>query len=426
MSTGGQQERRQPVDDDDFLTSIRTVRQMVEEEFGHTRRERKGRKSTNKANRILDKDNTGHDDVADNDDNRAAIFWKNQCLRLKQELFEERNESKDLVNRHKKNLVAISSKLKDALTEASQDRDLKEALVETLKAQTKHSEGLSQQLIESRKNSSTLQIIWKDLVQTMEDEKESMDREREASLRLLEETQERLASSLAEQERIKKESAERHKMLAKRVEELENVKKTNLPKEGSGNSKGSKESMRPEQVPPSYWNKSKIRNTLQQKLRELEQSLAKDSETIRSLEKQMKSTNPATKVMVKASKKTMIESASAISLAASLLATKKKQLRSKSLSVLEDVVVLQLQRLMEIHSEKALTRSDDSDDEWQSILQKLSKNRVKVLELRKDGLASDCDERDVHTESAEKKKRTGSSGDQVDEGSPTKKSKKEK
>lgn len=424
MSTERQQTRRYPFDDDGFLASIRTVRQMVEEEFGQARRGRKGRISINRATRILETENRGDDDVPDNDndDDSGAIFWKKKCLRLKQELFEQRNESKDLVNKHKKELVAISSKLKDALTEASNDRELKKALVETLKAQTKHSEGLSQQLIESRKNSSNLQIIWKDLVQTMEEEKESMDREREASMRLLEETQGRLASSLAEQERIKKESSERNKVISKRAEELEKTNKTGLPKQGAGNSKGSKK----REAPPSYWNKSTIRNTLQQKLRELEHSLAKDAETIRSLEKQMKSTTPVTKLITKSSKETSVESSSSISSAASLLASKKKQLRSKSLSVLEDVVLLQLQRLMEIHSETALARNNDSNEEWQSILQKLSKNRAKVLELRKDGVASDCNDKDTRTERIEQKKRNDASGDQLSEGSPMKKSKKEK
>ena len=62
--------------------------------------------------------------------------------------------------------------------------------------------------------------MWKDLVQTMEEEKESMERERETSLRLLEETQQRLASALHERNRIKKEASERNEKLTKRVQEL--------------------------------------------------------------------------------------------------------------------------------------------------------------------------------------------------------------
>ena len=126
-----------------------------------------------------------------------------------------------------------------------------------------------------------------------------MNRERETSMRLLKETQRGLASSLAEQDRIEKECSERNDKMIKIVEELGNIKKLSLLTQDTNNSTWSKESSRPEELPPSCWNKSITRNTLQQKLKELEQCLAKDAETIRSLEQQIEVTTPLMKPIIK-------------------------------------------------------------------------------------------------------------------------------
>ena len=156
---------------------------MVEQEFGQTQRRRKYEKSS-KTEIVSGEDGTTEDEIDNSigagkmddtllgyDDENDVVFWKKQCFRLKQEIFEKKNQSQALIKRHKEELVAVSSMLKDALAEASHDRDLKDALVETLEAQTKHSEGLSKQLVESRKNSMALQNMWKEFVKTMEGEK---------------------------------------------------------------------------------------------------------------------------------------------------------------------------------------------------------------------------------------------------------------
>ena len=469
-----QQQQRGHPEDDDVMASIRNVRRMLEQEFGEAECRRR-QKTTITSNGLQqqkekprdeeetddvvnhDDDNDDDDDEDDNvgggDDYEFGDSWKNQCFRLKQELFEEKNRSRELVQKHKDELARASSKLEGALSEAFHDRDLKEALVNTLEAQTKHSDGISKQLDESRKNSTTLQVKWKDLVRTMEEEKESMDKERETSLMLLEETRRRLTLSMVEQERIEKEACVKSEALAKRVEELE------IMNAASREIVVTEEAKELQHL-PSCWNKSKTRTSLQQKLRQLEESFTKDAETIRSLEHRIAAT---TKSKVTETNKTPMElsaseSASA-STSSSISATqksqlndKKIQLRTKSLGVMGDVIILQLQRLMEIHKEtttetptkkttgiknEAVGSNDinDDDEEWKSILQKLTHNRSRVFELNKHD--SCCGNvkgvskvREVAAAAsaaatvAEKKKRDGC--DQDDGGSPPKRPKTQK
>jgi len=202
---------------------------MVEQEFDQASRRRKrttrlssngllerqprrdspsrgGDEATNDAGSV--ERNASKDDDYDDDDNDSGDdSWKDQCFRLKQELFEEKNRFASLAEKHKDELAQLSWKMKEARKEASHDRDLRTALVSTLEAQTKHSSEISRQLAESRENKRALQTMWKDLVQTMEKEKESMDKERETSLALLEETQKRLAASLAAQHRAEEKAS---------------------------------------------------------------------------------------------------------------------------------------------------------------------------------------------------------------------------
>ena len=466
LTTTQQQQQREHPEDDDVMASIRNVRRMLEQEFGEAERRRQ-QKTTIASNGLQQQqqkdkpwgedetDDVSNDDDNDDDDDNGGggddyefgDSWKNQCFRLKQELFEVKNRSRELVQEHKDELARASSKLEEALAEAFHDRDLKEALVKILEAQTKHSEGISKQLAESRKNSTVLQVKWKDLVRTMEEEKESMDKERETSLMLLEETRRRLTFSMAEQERIEKEACVQSEALAKRVEELETM------------NAASREIVLTEEAKelqqyPSCWNKSNTRTSLQQKLRQLEESLAKDAETIRSLEHEIAAT---TKPKVSETKKTAMELSASASASSSLLATqksqlndKKIQLRTKSLSVLGDVIILQLQRLMEIRKEtttetptkkttgienEAVGSNDGNDEEWKSILQKLSHNRTRVFELRKnDSCRGNGKGVGNHREAAaaasaaamvsEKKKHDGC--DQGDGGSPPKRPKTQK
>jgi len=125
---------------------------------------------------------------------------------------------------------------------------------------------------------------------------------------------------------------------------------------------------------------------LQQKLRELEDVLAKDAETIRLLERQIAATSvdPKAESSKKATK--AFASPSSVANKKSQLNEKKIRLRTKSLSVLGDVIRLQLQRLTEIHGQATTTGGDAAviDDEWKSILEKLSQNRVRMFELKKD------------------------------------------
>lgn len=411
--------------DDEVLSSIRNVRRMVEQEFGQAQRRRKKRtlgvqkdKSEtedqvdevgNDGAFVTNEEDKGEDNKEYTEDDAS---WKSKCFQLKQQLFEERIKAKRLAKKYKDELFEASSKVKDAIAEASLCREMKETLVETVMAQRKQSDGLSKELIQSRKNAKALETIWKDLIQTMEEEKEAMNRERETSLRLLEETQQRLASSLVEQDRIKRDADTRSKELEKRIKELESVERPILPAKGRNNS----------ETPPSYWNKSETRSVLQQKLKELEESLGIDSDIIQSFERQIAATwkNPKTTTLKKSSDNLSTENATVtagVSTASSVLATKTSQLRSKSLSVLENVIQLQLQRLMEIHSQKTTSKNNNDDEEWKSILRKMSENRAKVLDLRNESKATTAKALN------RKKKRHGASSMQVDESSPTKKAK---
>ncbi len=411
--------------DDEVLSSIRNVRRMVEQEFGQVQRRRRKKAlgvQKDKSQTEDQVDEVGNDGffVTNEKGEGNTVYtedegsWKSKCFQLKQELFEERKKAKRLAKKYKDELFEASSKVKDAIAEASLCREMKETLVETVMAQRKQSDGLSKELIQSRKNSKALETIWKDLIQTMEEEKEAMDRERETSLRLLEETQKRLALSLAEQDRIKKDADERSKELEKRIKELESVERPTLLVKGRNNS----------ETPPSYyWNKTKTRSVLQQKLKELEESLGIDSDIIESLERQIAATwkNPKTTALEKSNDELSTENATVTAgvstAASSVLATKTSQLRSKSLSVLENVIQLQLQRLMEIHSQKTTSKNNDDDEEWKSILRKVSENRAKAVDLRNESNVATA-------KTLNRKKRHGTSSSmQVDEGSPTKKSK---
>ena len=78
---------------------------------------------------------------------------------------------------------------------------------------------------------------------------------------------------------------------------------------------------------------------------------------------------------------------------------------------------------MEIHRETAavapsVTMGSNDDDEWQSILQKLSENRVKVLELRKDSIVGGRDDKGTDAGAIDQKKRAGASEDQFNERVP--------
>ena len=416
--------------DDEVLSSIRTVRQMVAQEFGQAQRRRKRRnlgykKDETQAEEEVDQvgngdafvtnDKGGNGEYTDDDGS-----WKSKCFRLKQQLYEERKETKKLEKKHKDELFEASSKVKDAVAEASLCREMKETLVETLMAQRKQSDGLSKELIQSRKNSKRLETIWKDLIQTMKEERKAMDRERETTLRLLEETQQRLASSLVEQDRIKKDSFERTKKLVKRIMELESIERPILAAQGRKNS----------ETPTSYWNKSKTKSTLQQKLKELEESLGIDSDTIQSLEREISATfrDSETAALDKSNNKGSTGENTTVAVASSgssVLATKTSQLRSKSLNVLEDMIKLQLQQLMEIHNQKTTSTNND-DEEWKSIIRKVSENRAKVFDLRKDAMESASKGKVATAKALHRKKRHGAISVQVGEegtGTPTKKSK---
>lgn len=415
--------------DDEVLSSIRTVRQMVAQEFGQAQRRRKRRhlgdkKDEPQAEEEVDQvgngdafvtnDKGGNGEYTDDDGS-----WKSKCFRLKQQLFEERKEMKKLAKKHKDQLFEASSKVKDAIAEASLCREMKETLVETLMAQRKQSDGLSKELLQSRKNSKRLETIWKDLIQTMEEERKAMDRERETTLRLLEETQQRLASSLVEQNRIKKDSFERTKTLVKRIIELESIERPTPSAQGRKNS----------ETPTSYWNKSKTKSTLQQKLKELEESLGIDSDTTQSLEREISATlrDSETAALDKSNNKGSTENTTvaAVSSGSSVLATKTSQLRSKSLNVLEDMIKLQLQQLMEIHNQKTTSKNND-DEEWKSIIRKVSENRAKLFDLRKDAMESANKGKVATAKALNRNKRRDASSVHVGEegtGTPTKKSK---
>jgi hypothetical protein len=389
-ATQAPQEREHP-QDDDVLSSIRTVRKMVEQEFDQASRRRK-RTTRLSSNGLLerqprkDSPSRGGDEATNDDgsgesnankgdddqiDDSGDESWKDQCFRLKQELFEEKNHFASLVERHKDELAQLSWKMKEARKEASRDRDLRAALVSTLEAQTKHSSETSRQLADSRENKRALQTMWKDLVQTMEEEKESMDKERETSLALLEETQKRLAASLTAQHRAEEKASATAQLLGEKEQELEsaNEKLTTSVAAHEGR----------EAV-------AKAAKGLQQKLRELEDVLAKDAETIRLLERQIAVTpvDPNAESLKQATK--AFASPSSVATKKNQLNEKKIRLRTKSLSVLGDVIRLQLQRLTEIHGQATTTGGDAAviDDEWKSILEKLSQNRVRMFELKKD------------------------------------------
>lgn len=125
--------------------------------------------------------------------------------------------------------------------------------------------------------------------------------------------------------------------------------------------------------------KAMIQSVLQQKLRTLEDSLEKDARVIASLEQQIATLERApraspNKYTLLGKKRQLTES--------------QERLRTKSLEVVGDMVLLQLQRLIEIHNETTHSYREITEgiltDEWETALENLSKNRTRILALQEN------------------------------------------
>ena len=386
--------------DDDVLKAIRNARKVVQQQFDEAMIRRKST-TTMSPNGLLQRKEKDKSSGGDNDENNEIHSWESECYRLKQKLYEEKKRSSELAEQHTKELAKANSRWKDAVAEASNDREMNSVLEQALDAQTKRSQVLEKQLAERRENSVALQVKWKDVIDAMEQEKESMKREREASADLLEETQRRLAAAVGgdpikihqPMNHLRTLESDRSQSLAKRVKELEianarlakenkelTSKQASPVEENTNAAVPEKETQQKQQQEISFcWDQSKTRSTLQEKLKELEESLAKNTETIQSLQHQI----PAAKRLKNTMTKKGLQSTP--NLLEAKLTKKQKQLdekkdllRKKSLRVVGDVMILQLQRLMEIH--KQITREPAKDTAPVSTLQGIEPNVNEAFE----------------------------------------------
>jgi len=304
------------------------------------------------------------------------LHWKAQCYRLKERLEEEQERFGHLDAQHKRQILLLTRQLRETQEEATVDRDMKKTLMETLAAQQKYHEKLQLQLTNSRSQASKLGTKLKAVVVTMEEERESISKERDVALKLLEESREQLHQLI---------QAPTEESIVSRIRQLEETNARLLLQKDETESKSLRSTWLASTQ--SALAQTTSASALQQKLRQLENTLlAKNAKIIRSLQQQIASMerSEAHSEELVLKKKQLRES--------------KDRLRTKSLDVLGDTIFLQLQRLVEIHRQtttistqsqtivnnvnEELSSKDPRKDEWEAALRMLAENRTRFIALR--------------------------------------------
>eukprot|EP00536_Pseudo-nitzschia_multiseries_P015430 jgi/Psemu1/69488/estExt_Genemark1.C_8860008 len=384
-------------EDDAVLASIRTVRKLVTMEFRLDEDERRTMAARLKAMRQAGGEQKTTGDVGEKEHEEAkesytgtpksksksiVSDWRAQCYQLKQQLEEEQDRTGNLEAKREKQISLLTRQLREAREEAAVDREMKSTLLETLAAQHKHGEKLQLQLAESRTLNSDLGTKLRAVVATMEEEHESIAKERDVALLLLEESRQQLrqlTQTQAEDSTIS------------RIRQLEETNTRLLVESKEAESK----SLRAAWIASTQSTLAQTASTsaLQQKLRQLDDSLLeRNAGIIQLLQQQI------------ASMERNEPQSEGLSLKKKQLREAKERLRIKSLDVLGDTIVLQLQRLVQIHRQTttittqpkttanntneeldaaptAIVTGDSRKDEWEATLQTLAENRARYIAL---------------------------------------------
>jgi len=373
-------------EDDAVLASIRAIRELVSTEFRLSEDERRAMAAKLKAMRRdggeqkITSDDKVNQRTKTNGVSRKPdcnpLHWKAQCYRLKERLEEEQERFGHLDAQHKRQILLLTRQLRETQEEATVDRDMKKTLMETLAAQQKYHEKLQLQLTNSRSQASKLGTKLKAVVVTMEEERESISKERDVALKLLEESREQLHQLI---------QAPTEESIVSQIRQLEETNARLLLQKDETESKSLRSTWLASTQ--SALAQTTSASALQQKLQQLENTLlAKNAKIIRSLQQQIASMerSGARSEELVLKKKQLRES--------------KDRLRTKSLDVLGDTIFLQLQRLVEIHRQtttistqsqtivnnvkEELSSKDPRKDEWEAALRMLAENRARFIALR--------------------------------------------
>jgi hypothetical protein len=195
-----QSQTQQHPEDDDVLSSIRAIKEMVEKEFSLSEHNRRSRLSTI-ASDVDDGDGQeeGNADATtttnnnNNNNNNSNIknynSWKNQCYRLKQELYEIKNKDTLELKQKTEEIHSLKKHLNENQIELKSEIDMKTILEDTLTSQNIHTQTIVTQLNISKENQKLLQNKLSNLLISLEEEKQSIGSERLTSKQLLEEKQ---------------------------------------------------------------------------------------------------------------------------------------------------------------------------------------------------------------------------------------------
>lgn len=159
-------------DGDGLLSSIRMVREMMEQEFSQNR---KG----------PDQD-VGHENQTPST-TEPTEDWRSQVFQLKQEHYEEGKRFESELREHRDQIHCLQEKLQRTQTEAATERDLRTTLERTLEAQAAHATSLETQLDEVQQAREVLEQRVKGFLETLDEEKASVAQERASAEQLLEE-----------------------------------------------------------------------------------------------------------------------------------------------------------------------------------------------------------------------------------------------
>ncbi|OEU06608.1 hypothetical protein FRACYDRAFT_254157 [Fragilariopsis cylindrus CCMP1102] len=545
-------------EDDDVLSSIRAIKEIVEKEFSlseHNRR-RLSISSVDEGAVVNENENDNNaapDAPANATNNNIEDYnsWKNQCYRLKQELYEIKNKNKFEFQQKINELQSIKKHLTDSELELKCELDMKTILQDTVTSQNIHSQTLTNQLNISKENQKLLQTKLSNLVTSLDNEKTSIESERLTSRQLVEEKQffiddiqkrcdlEEIKTLRLDNEctTMKLKIQQQTIIIQKQMEEAEKIKtlhiesmqrmqdlleqstaatatvtaastsatataivddfKTDLVVKalkvqvkrltesntklldekdeaaanaaanatanatgttGAGTSQivfeleSSKKQMiiiqelkkiiqqkksAYEKLLVDYENEKEMNNannngmttaaitpidtsaeptttSLQKKLHALEAGLVKDSNTIKSLENQISSTE-------KQSQKTKGSSNVVVVLRKKkhLLDGMKKQYRTKSILVSNDIINLQLKRLVEIQRRGTNVGNIQQLNEWNVAIKKLSENHSRIITLRNSLQEQEKEDNNKESSSSSSSSTNNNNGGSINDGATT-------
>ena len=163
-------------EDDDVLSSIRAIKEIVEKEFSLSEHNRRRLSISSIDEGAVVNENENDDNAAPTDapanatNNNIEDYnsWKNQCYRLKQELYEIKNQNNFEFQQKINELQSMKQHLTESELELKCELDMKTILQDTVTSQNIHTQTLTTQLNISKENQKLLQTKLSNLVTSLD------------------------------------------------------------------------------------------------------------------------------------------------------------------------------------------------------------------------------------------------------------------